>query len=39
MHICMDEVFAVLTLLPWVGAGVVWVRTKWRAWAARRDRR
>ena len=32
MHICMDEVFAVLALLPWVGAGIVWARATWRRW-------
>lgn len=34
MHLCMDEVLAAAALLPWVGAAVAWVRTKWRdRWA------
>lgn len=35
MHICMDEVLAILALLPWVGTGIVWARTKWRTWRRR----
>lgn len=29
-HICPDEIIAFLMLFPFLGAGIVWVRNKWR---------
>jgi hypothetical protein len=28
MHFCADELFAILAVVPFVGAAVAWVRTR-----------
>lgn len=39
MHICSEEIFAFLALTPWIGAGFLWLKMKWRQWNERKQSR
>lgn len=32
MHLCSEEILAFVAVVPWIGAGMVWVRMKWTTW-------
>lgn len=31
-HFCMDEVWMIMALLPWVGGAFFWIKMKFKTW-------